>query len=317
MRISKFLFHEGVVPRADYVGAIKAPYRADENPSLLIMRSGNSFIDYALDIKGGIVEFIQLYTQNRVTGVKECLEYYEKVTGEEPKKFNNKYTIKDDKKKKKYKDELEQVIPTIQDRELIEYLRERKIISLPHWINEVHIRRGKYINRYIGLKNLSGGFSLRSGKIKRSFGKNDIAVIKGTSGRVIVVEGIFDALSWHQYYKNDTLVILNSTSNIKKFINLAKKSKTEEFIFALDNGFSGDKATIEAKLELEDKVIIDYRRRYKEYDDLNDKLLGKKKTKEEKRLAFINGVYYYRSNSNTPIITFENYSYKKVLKEIL
>jgi len=320
MKISNFLFHMGVIPTPDYVGLVKAPYRDEKNPSLLIYRSGNSFEDYSLATKGGIAEFVELYTHGKVRGVNACLNHFDKIVGNEPKEFDKKYTTfegSDSTKKTKFKDEFVAEYPNILDVELKNYLRERKIINIPKWLHEVHLKRGKFINKYIGLKNRAGGYNLRNPKFKKGFDKTHIAIAQiGTNGRVVVIEGLFDALSWYQYHKEDTIIILNSTSNIKKFLDMAKKSKAKQFIFALDNGIGGDLAVIRCKIELGEDRAIDYRTKYKEYDDLNDRIRNIKASKDSKRLAYKKGIYYYKANKKSLIVEFEGCSFTQIKKEI-
>jgi len=321
MKVSKYLFHLGVIPAPNYVGLIKAPYREDNNPSFQIYRSGNSFQDYSNGEKGGVVELIKLMNHNPNLTIKEALTIFDNVVGNEPKQFDKKYTDFDKKKKKsKFKDEFVSVTDNITDIELLSYLRERRIINIPTWLKQVTLKRGKFLNHYVGLKNLAGGYNLRSSKFKKGFGKTDITVSqKGNNGRIVVVEGLFDALSWYQYYKNDTIIILNSTSNIKKFIDIAKKKDNQKYILAFDNGIGGDLAVIQCKIELGEDKVIDWRTKYKKFDDLNDALRGIKKTvkETEKRVYFKNGIFYYKSSPKSHIIEYENYTLQQFKKEVL
>jgi len=315
MRVSKYLFHLGVIPAPDFVGLIKAPYREDNSPSFQIYRSGNSFQDYSNGEKGGVVELVRLMNHNPNLTVKEALNIFDNVVGNEPKQFDKKYTDFDPKKKKtNFKDE------NITDLELLAYLRERKILSIPHWLKQVTLKRGKFTNNYVGLKNLAGGYNLRSKKFKKGFEKNHITVAQlGDSGRIVVVEGLFDALSWWQYYRNDTIIILNSTSNIKKFIDIAKKKPPRKYILAFDNGIGGDLAVIQCKIELGEDKVIDWRVKYKKHDDLNDSIRGIKKIVKdtEKRVAYKNGIFYYKQTPKSPIIEYEGYTLSQIKKEIL
>jgi len=322
MKVSKYLFHLGVIPAPNYVGLIKAPYRDDTNPSFQIYRSGNSFQDYSNSEKGGIVELVRLMTHNPNLTIREALNIFDDVVGNPPKQFDKKYTDFDLKKKKSnFKDEFVSVTDKITDIELLAYLRERRIFSIPHWLKQVTLKRGKFLNQYVGLKNLSGGYNLRNAKFKKGFEKTDITVAqKGNSGRIVVVEGLFDALSWYQYYKNDTIVILNSTSNIKKFIEIAKKKDNQDkYILAFDNGIGGDLAVIKCKLELGEDKVIDHRVKYKMYDDLNDALRGiKKEVKDtEKRVYYKNGIFFFRKSPKSQIIEYENYTLQQFKKEVL
>jgi len=322
MRVSKYLFHLGVIPAPDYTGLIKAPYRDDNSPSFQIYRSGNSFQDYSNGEKGGVVELVKLMNHNPNLTVKEALNIFDSVVGNEPKEFDKKYTDFDPKKKKtNFKDEFVSESNEITDPELLSYLRERKIFSIPTWLKQVTLRRGKFTNNYVGLKNLAGGYNLRNKKFKKGFGKTHITVAqKGNSGRIVVIEGSFDSLSWYQYYKNDTIIILNSTSNIKKFIDIAKKKDPrQKYILAFDNGIGGDLAVIQCKIELGESSIIDWRVKYKKYDDLNDTLRGIKKIVKdtEKRVYFKNGIFYYKATPKSPIIEYEGYTLSQIKKEIL
>ena len=324
MRVAKYLYHKGFIPNVDYVGkTIKAPYRDDNNPSLLIYRTGKSFMDLATGEKGGVVELIKLIEGAKTTS--EALDIYNNVTREEPKPFTPKYISVEDAKRKgktKYKDELYSVSDKITDKELLAYLRDRGIVFIPHWLKEVHLKRGKFINKYVGLKNLSGGYNLRNRDYKKGFNKNDITVAQiGTSDRVAVFEGLFDALSWVQDMgnRNDTIIFLNSTSNIKKFIERAKQSITDIFILNFDNGIGGDMATIKVKIELGEKFKIkDNRVNYKDSDDYNDHIRGIKSTEEKKiRIAYNNEKFYIKQKSKSFITILENCTLKQIQKEFI
>jgi len=322
MRVSKYLFHLGVIPAPDYTGLIKAPYRDDNSPSFQIYRSGNSFQDYSNGEKGGVVELVKLMNHNPNLTVKEALNIFDSVISSEPERFNKKYIeFASRKPKTNFKDEFVGVTDNITDLELLSYLRERKIFSIPQWLKQVTLKRGKIINHYVGLQNLAGGYNLRNKKFKKGFGKTHITVAqKGTSGRIVVIEGLFDALSWYQYYKNDTIIILNSTSNIKKFIDIAKKKDPKQkYILASDNGIGGDLAVIECKIELGEDKVIDWRVKYKEYDDLNDSIrrITKIVKDTEKRVYFKNGIFYYKATPKSPIIEYEGYTLSQFKKEVL
>ena len=136
----------------------------------------------------------------------------------------------------------------------------------------------------IGIENLSQGIEIRNPMLKTKIGINDISEIKGNKDEMVVFEGMTDMLSFLQLLKtndqknNRTLVSLNSTSNIDKFINRYKDFNGKTFL-CLDGDRTGNIATQKILDDIKGKNIKDIRSLYQisdlENNDLNDYLKNK------------------------------------------
>jgi hypothetical protein len=102
----------------------------------------------------------------------------------------------------------------------------------------------------------------------------------GSSTSIVVTEGIFDGLSYHQIHSQIKPIhlILNSVNNRGKFENYAlglKRLGVTKFILALDNGEAGFKATKDLKTFCQQNDL-DYAIHTvpPSFNDWNDVLLG-------------------------------------------
>lgn len=171
---------------------------------------------------------------------------------------------------------------------LLDYLKER---GIPPEIakkacQEVHFQnKGKWYFA-VAFANRSGGYEIRNKYLKGSISPKEITHIRNGSDRCIVVEGFMDYLS-HLTLKSmrpgsgqpADYIVLNSVSNVGKAIPLLKEYKSAFCL--LDNDNAGRKAfheMVQAGCPVCDKSAC-----YKEYNDLNDYLLGKKMVPENRQ----------------------------------
>ncbi|AZI34492.1 restriction endonuclease subunit R [Kaistella carnis] len=120
--------------------------------------------------------------------------------------------------------------------------------------------------------------------MKSKIGKNDISEIKGTKDEVVVFEGMTDMLSFTQLLKvnnqknNRTLITLNSTTNLDKFLNKYSDYKGKIFL-CLDGDKAGSQATHKILNFFKDQDVKDIRTLYNISEngnnDLNDYLQNK------------------------------------------
>ncbi len=169
----------------------------------------------------------------------------------------------------------------------IEYLKKRCVYPPdPHLKPVIYEINGK--KRYgIGIETISGGWVIRqtidkaiNGEANRYLfiGSADISFWLGVNDTAIVVEGMFDALSVRKLEKRkNNIVILNSTANWKKAVELIKKEEFKEVILALDMDKAGLETALKMKKELSSAKIWKYRAK-----DLNDYLSKEKKVELEK-----------------------------------
>ena len=151
---------------------------------------------------------------------------------------------------------------------------------------QIHYEVGDKNYFGIGIENISGGFEIRNALMKSKIGINDISEIKGTKDEVIVFEGMTDMLSFAQLLKlnnqqnNRTLLTLNSTTNLDKFLDKYSDFKGKIFL-CLDGDKAGNQATEKILNTLSDKDVKDIRSLYhiseNGNNDLNEYLQNKLK----------------------------------------
>jgi 5S rRNA maturation endonuclease (ribonuclease M5) len=161
-----------------------------------------------------------------------------------------------------------------------EYLKSRGVHPLPQ-SSPVYPVLYEYRGKHwygLGIKTLSGGWvirqTLRNEKFARYLfsGKADISFWKGMNNKLVVVEGMFDALSLRKLRKEvDNIVILNSVVLYHRFLSWISGKEFEKVILALDNDDRGRDTTIrlyEALMKKYNVKILKY-----EGKDLNEFLL--------------------------------------------
>lgn len=171
---------------------------------------------------------------------------------------------------------------------LIAYFEGRGISmqTLIENTRQVHYEVGGKNYFGIGIENISGGFDIRNSLIKSKVGKNDISEIKGAKDEVIVFEGMTDMLSFAQLLKvnnqknNRTLLTLNSTTNLDKFLEKYSGYSGKIFL-CLDGDKTGNQATKKILNSFIDKDVKDIRSLYNISEngnnDLNEYLQNKVK----------------------------------------
>lgn len=174
---------------------------------------------------------------------------------------------------------------------LLAYLKERGILPeiAKKTCKEVHfLNKGRWYFA-VGFANRGGGYEIRNKYLKGSISPKEITYIQNGSDRCIVVEGFMDYLSYltlkathpgNGQPKRNGLdyIVLNSVSNVGKAIPVLKEYKSA--LCLLDNDSAGRQAfqqMAEAGCPVRDKSDC-----YWEYNDLNDYLLDKKMSQENK-----------------------------------
>lgn len=170
--------------------------------------------------------------------------------------------------------------------DLISYFEKRGISKdvLIENTRQYHYEVGgkKYFG--IGIENLSHGIEIRNPMMKSKIGKTDISELKGSRNEIILFEGMTDMLSFLQLLKDNnqtnsrTLVTLNSTANVEKFLVRYKDFNGKIFL-CLDGDEAGTLATQRILNQFKGKNIKDIRSMYqisdKANNDLNDYLKNK------------------------------------------
>ncbi|MEO1923938.1 MAG: relaxase/mobilization nuclease domain-containing protein, partial [Nautiliaceae bacterium] len=210
------------------------------------------FYDCGTGWSGSIIDFVMEMEncdyQNAVNLLRELydINYIEEIKNKIPKEKWNinkiKKAIKNldkyieerkERLKKKYEKTLNELlnelkdagrfrveeVGRVRDKRLLQYLKERKINYIPDWLKEIKYEDLKYKTAYValGIENVSGAYHLRNPKVKMVLKtgvgqENTYSLIRKKGKKVVVVEGLFDALSIEQYknFKNYDILILNS-----------------------------------------------------------------------------------------------------------
>lgn len=128
----------------------------------------------------------------------------------------------------------------------------------------------------ISFKNRSNGFEIRNSFFKGCLNRKDITIINNKSKTLSLFESWSDFLSYltlKRIIPNETFIILNSTSLIKKVFELINNFYEVKCFF--DNDEAGNIAMKTLQKQSKNE-IIDYRIHYKKYKDLNEYLLKMK-----------------------------------------
>jgi len=164
-----------------------------------------------------------------------------------------------------------------------EYLKNRGVYSLP-LDSPVYPVLYEYRGRRwygIGMRTISDSWVIRQTLKRENFarylfsGKADISYWKGQNKKLVVVEGMFDALSLRILRKNkgiDNIVILNSVALYHRFLFWIQGRYFEKVVLALDNDEAGRGTALKLYKRLSDMGFAVSVLRY-EGKDLNDFLL--------------------------------------------
>ena len=128
----------------------------------------------------------------------------------------------------------------------------------------------------IGLQNKEGGWELRSLYFKTSSSPKSYTYLQNGSNKLVVSEGMFDLLSMAELYpeelQDSDIIILNSLSFLQQITPFFHKYKSVDLY--LDNDQAGRKNAKELMRYYFN--IQDQSHRYKNYKDLNEKLISTK-----------------------------------------
>lgn len=249
--------------------------------------SANGYYDFKTDEGGQILKAVMNFEK---LDWKDSLEFVKNFN----QNFMQYYNSEVNAQSNLLKDESKSVeiritnsfIPN--NERLIAYFQGRGISkqTLVDHTLQVHYEVGDKNYFGIGIENISGGFEIRNAVMKSKIGINDISEIKGTKDEVIVFEGMTDMLSFVQLLKvnnqknNRTLVTLNSTTNLDKFLDRYRDYNGKIFL-CLDGDKAGNQATEKILNTLLDKEIKDIRALYNISEngnnDLNEYLQNKLK----------------------------------------
>ncbi|WP_237274843.1 toprim domain-containing protein [Tenacibaculum ovolyticum] len=246
-----------------------SPFRDNEkNPSFKIDITKNIWYDFGEGVGGTIIDFLMKYND---CSIKEALGILSEDTFPiHQQKKQNKSDTKPTYSIKK--------VTELTNQKLLGYLSNRKINLLfaKRFCFQVHYSFSNGKELYgIGFMNDAGGLDIRNKLFKGCLGKKEITTINNNSDVVSIFESWSDFLSYLTLKKEipkENFIILNSTSLIKKTIDFLDNYSVIKLFF--DNDEAGNKATA-FLTENTNIKIIDNRKHYKNFNDLNDYLINK------------------------------------------
>jgi len=245
-----------------------APYRRDRNPSLIVYKDTNRWVDLATSENGTLIDLIM-----KIEGftAKEALEFI----NDSPSDvffFNQQEYVKEENDAIK----IRQVKSSVQHKALLDYMKFRKID--PDKVKSIIIEIWYTVNGKIffsiGFKNNNGGYELRNEYFKNCIGKKTITTIRENQSKyAILLEGFFDYLSvimlnWNS--ENYNVVVLNSIVEVNESIPELKKY--DKVFSYLDNDKAGRKCF--DYLKSAGINIEDCSHKYKGFKDVNDYLVN-------------------------------------------
>ena len=253
-----------------------SPFREEKEPSFKV-NDNNQWIDFGTGEKGDIINLIM-----KLYGAKNTSEALRFLSGRSVpiiegvlpsflrQNTSNKIT------------DIE--VKDLEHPDLLYYLTARKIDTslAKKFCKELHYNcSGK---RYftIAFPNDSGGYDTNNQFFKGCIARKDISTISNNASSCYLFEAFIDFLSYATILKNKgheitdkDYIILNSVNTLSSA--LPHLEKYANIYTLLDNDDSGHKATKELSSKFGTR-INDLSRHYAEYKDLNDYLLGKKKS---------------------------------------
>ncbi|NJB82807.1 toprim domain-containing protein [Wenyingzhuangia aestuarii] len=250
-----------------------SPFRNNEKtPSFKIDITKNVWYDFGEGIGGTIIDFVMKYNDCSIKEALVILSEGSFPIHQQTKQIKVEPTPTYSIKK----------VTELTNHKLLDYLSKRKInlIFAKKFYYQVHYSFSNRKELYgIGFMNNVGGFEVinifSENFRKICLGKKEITTINNNSNVVSIFESGSDLLSYFSLKKEipkENFIILNSTSLVKKAINLLN-DYTEIRLF-LDNDKAGNEAT-DFLIKNVNGKIIDNRIHYKNFNDLNDYLMNK------------------------------------------
>lgn len=282
MNIETLLSQSNYLPvfKTTHGGVFKAAYRGDTTASLSVDYNRNVFYDFGTGQGGDTANLYRLIHNCTLAEALSALKPSDAFSS--TKEYNHSpCEVKVAEKARKCP------ITVLSARAIRptdatgRYLLDKRGLSYWEGIYHVTYTNGNDKQFFgIGWQSVDGGWhirSLTSGKFCTS--QSVTRVTKGQPDYgLIITESMLDYLSLCQLYpayKFYNAIILNSVTNARKIVDIAKEY--EAVYLLLDNDNAGDKATSELLTALPNAT--DNRDWFAPHNDINDYLLNKQKIK--------------------------------------
>jgi DNA primase len=276
--IKGFLAELRIFPSKDmgYYGMYRCPFRKEDNdPSLKVDYNKNLWFDHGTGIGGTLIDLVMK--------MEQCSEY-DAITKLEKDQYNSdSFSFQGNLIITPTEIKIKKNQP-LQNRALLNYASIDRKINIDiarHYLQEVYYLVNDKSFFSIGFKNDAGGYELRNAYFKSCVAPKEITTyrnINESNAGCLVFEGFLDFLSYLTLkkqivtIKND-VIILNSTSLVSHSIE--KLSTYEQISCFLDNDNAGRQA-LSVINEKYGNRVLDQSIHYRDYNDLNDFLCGKK-----------------------------------------
>lgn len=253
-----------------------SPFREEKTPSFKVSVSKNLFYDYGEGRGGNALDLVIILLNSDVSG---ALRWLRDFTNHDV--FQSAPMRKVASKKVGAEENPLQVskIKELENPALLSYLSSRciELDVARRYAVEVYYKNTRNGKSYfgVGFENISGGYAVRNKYCKSLIGKNNISFVKGEmeDGRLEVFEGFSDFLSHksiNRYFPHTDTIVLNSTSNFKKAVELINGGNYQEITIWSDNDEAGRKLVDSFEQEFSKTIYIRSQGHlYKEHNDLN------------------------------------------------
>jgi hypothetical protein len=270
-----------------------SPFRPQEKtPSFFVFPNyqgkWTNFKDFSSGNGGDIYQFLMIFENIDFLGAKKRVnellnvEPHQEEISSAPKSHQKLSVLEPHQGAKKNICEVISV-QHLKSQSLLAYLQSRKIgmktiTNLIHGgvLQEIHYKRGEYHFSSVAFVNAKGGYATRNQNphSKVNVGQSDLTHLLQDTGQIKIFEGFMDYLSYLEIAplaKICDYVILNSTSNYKKALEIIG-TRYELVELYLDNDDAGDQLTQIFQKNIKRGKIIDKRKYYLKYNDLNEYL---------------------------------------------
>lgn len=246
-----------------------SPLRKEKTASFKVTITANTWYDFGLSKGGSIIDFVSHYYNLSIADSLKLLN---------SKEINpTPYSLGDIPAFNRSGSAELRSIKELKNPHLVSYLEERhiNIRIASKYVKEIYYKRNEKNLYTVGMKNDSGGYEVRTKVFKGCILSKDITSILGNFDTVSIFEGFIDFLSMLTIQNIDALksdlIILHSTSMIKKAIHKISSREYRKVYAFLDNDEAGNIALSELE-KINGSAIKDMRFLYPEHNDINDKL---------------------------------------------
>ena len=247
-----------------------SPLRSETQASFKVSKTKNRWYDHGTGIGGNVIDLV---IQLMKCTVQEALNF---LSNDLPS-----FSFHQQQISKSIENETITIkrIKDINHPALLKYIEQRKIpVNIARaYCKEVWFQRKDKIYFAIGQQNEQGGWELRNKFFKASSSPKSYTYIENNKIQLIVLEGMFDLLSIaiinFKLVQSSDIIVLNSLAFINQ-IGL-QISNYKRIILILDNDPSGTNVTKQLLKQFPQTVDKSYT--YKNYKDLNEKLMHEKR----------------------------------------